>query len=184
MATKCKDLFDYGIQNERSDIRVHVCPVVQRVYVYPTEEGRRAIKSGNYPKLDGYQPGVNGRTAAGYVVPPFAIRRCVCIELNPKVWQAVDFQDGDSTSIKGAKAIQLVAQMIRNGVFPLPWSVEKMEDDPDFKMQVCGDDIIVAIGSSVVYIQVKCDFRGGAAELGGTGNLYLQTAERNPLKAK
>jgi len=184
METKYSDLVDYGIQNEESDIRVHVCPIVKRIYIYPTEEGRRAISSGMWPILDGFQPAIKERTAMGYAVPPFAIRRCVCIEPNPAVWQAMNFKKDEATSMKGTKAVKMAAQMIRNGIFPLPWSIDKMEEDPNIKLQIDGDDIIVAMGSTIVRIQVKCDYRGGAAELGGTGNLYLQIAERNPLKAK
>jgi hypothetical protein len=47
-------------------------------------------------------------------------------------------------------------------------------------MQFEGLDIVVA---TRVRIQVKLDFRGGERELGGTGNLFLQTAECNPTRS-
>jgi hypothetical protein len=49
-------------------------------------------------------------------------------------------------------------------------------------VQIDGDDIVVLTGANRVHIQVKCDYPGGDKALGGTGNLYLQVAERNPLK--
>ena len=175
-------LFDYGIQNEQSDIRAHVCPLVQRVYVYPTEEGRRAIASGQWTKRPAFQPGVVGLTAEGYCVPPFAIRRCVAVEVRAEAWLAVDFHESDNTSTKGEKAVRMVAQMIRCGVFPLPCATGALNLDSEKTLQIQGDDIIVDLGASRVHIQVKCDYRGGDKGLGGTGNLFLQVAERNPLK--
>jgi hypothetical protein len=175
-------LFDYGIQNEQSDIRAHVCPLVRRVYVYPTVEGRRAIESGQWPRRSAFQRGVVGHTAEGYCVPPFAIRRCVSVEVRTEAWPAMDFQESDSTSAKGEKAVRMVAEMIRSGIFPLPYTAGTLDTDPERALQIRGDDIIVDLGVNRVHVQVKCDYRGGDMALGGTGNLYLQVAERNPLK--
>lgn len=49
-------------------------------------------------------------------------------------------------------------------------------------MQVSGLDMIVA---GKARLQVKCDFYGGEKRFNPncTGNLYLQVAELNPLKA-
>jgi len=176
------ELYPFGIQNEQSDLRAHVCPLVRRVYVYPTAEGRKAVLSGAWPKRSASQPGVEGATAEGYLVPPFAIRRCVSLEFSPAAWDTIALKEGEDTSAKGQKAVCLVAGMIRNGVFPLPYSVEGLNADPDKTMQIKGDDIILTLGAEQVHIQVKCDFRGGDKAQGGTGNLFLQTAERNPLK--
>jgi len=174
-------LSDYGIQNEQSDLRAHVCPLVRRVYVYPTAEGRRAIEAGGWTARPAFQAGVAGPTAMGYCVPPFAIRRCVALEVRAEAWDAGGFDETDDTSSKGQKAVRFVAQMILNGLFPLPYALGHLNDDPDRAMQIRGDDIIVDLGPNRVHIQVKCDFRGGDLTLGGTGNLYLQVAERNPL---
>jgi len=183
MATNCNNLLhDYGIQNEGSDLRAHVCPVVRRVYVYPTAEGRKAALSGQWPRRPAYQRGVVGATAEGYLVPPFAIRRCVALEVRAEAWTAATFSESEDTSTKGQNAVRFVAEMIRAGVFPLPYSVGNLDADPTRAMQISGDDIIVDLGANRVHIQVKCDFRGGDKALGGTGNLYLQVAERNPLK--
>jgi len=183
MATNCNNLLhEYGIQTEQSDLRAHVCPLVRRVYVYPTAEGRRALEAGGRRARPAYQPGVVGPTAMGYCVPPFAIRRCVAVEVRAQAWEAVAFSETDDTSAKGQKAVRFVAEMIRAGVFPLPYAVGQLDADPARAMQIRGDDIIVDLGATRVHIQVKCDYRGGDVTLGGTGNLYLQVAERNPLR--
>ena len=174
-------LHDYGIQNEQSDLRAHVCPLVRRVYVYPTAEGRRAIAAGGWTPRPAYQAGVTGPTAMGYCVPPFAIRRCVALEVRAEAWEKVAFCDTDDTSEKGKKAVRFVRDMIRFGVFPLPYVIGECDTDLSRTMQINGDDIVVSVGTNQVHIQVKCDYRGGDDALGGTGNLYLQVAERNPL---
>jgi hypothetical protein len=182
MATNSNNLLhDYGIQNEESDLRAHVCPLVRRVYVYPTEKGRDAVLSGKWPRRFARQPGVVGVTAEGCCIPPGAIEQCVEVRPRECAWDAVDLQESESTSVKGAKAVRLVAGMIRAGLLPLPSVLRLIDTDPAKAMQIRGDDIIVDLGASRVHVQVKCDFRGGDKALGGTGNLYLQVSERNPL---
>lgn len=172
-------MIDYGIQNEESDIRAHVCPVVQRVYVYPTACGREAMSCGELKH--GYQPGVSFATGKGFCVPPFQIRRCVALVVNPEVWIRAAFDKKESTTIKGEKAVFLVAGMIRNGLFPLPLA-GIADADISRDLQIKGDDIRVWVANQCVHIQVKCDFNGGEKHLGGTGNLFLQTAEINLFK--
>jgi len=177
-----QDLFDYGIQNEQSDIRVHVCPVARRVYVYPTDCGLQAIEMGNYPQRNGYQRDVDEPTARGYLVPPFDIEKCVGLTFRSTAWDKINFQSTDDTSEKGIKAIQLVKGMLRQGLFPAPFLGREVTDKD---IQIDGTDIIVnsnGSASGILRLQVKCDYPGGEKSLGGTGNLFLQTAERNPNK--
>lgn len=176
-----KQLVDYGIQNERSDIRVHVCPTVRRVYTYPTSCGIDAINTGKYRARLGYQPGVEYATAKGYLIPPMDIPRCVCLQLPDIAWGWIAFRREDSTTTKGDKATRLVAVMLKRGMLPIPaLGVEVACRD----LQISGTDIFVpqgALRDRSIHIQVKCDFDGGSRELGGTGNLFLQVAECNPL---
>lgn len=177
-----QDLFDRGIQNEQSDIRVHVCPVAKRVYVYPTACGVRATKTGNYPLRSGHQAGVDGSTAKGYLVPPFDIEKCVSLTFRLTAWNKVGFQPDDNTSVKGEKAVQLVKGMLKQGLFPIPFLGKEVTDKDT---QIDGADIIVVLGGKdrrILRLQVKCDYRGGEEEFGGTGNLFLQISERNPLR--
>lgn len=174
-------LVDYGIQNERSDIRVHVCPKVRRVYTYPTSCGIEAINTGKYRKKSGYQPGVEYATAEGYLIPPLDISRCVSLELPDLVWKWANFSKAETTTIKGMKATRLVSAMLIRGMLPIPALGEEARCRD---LQISGTDIYVPLGAlreKPIHIQVKCDYEGGAKELGGTGNLFLQVAECNPL---
>jgi len=173
-------LYNYGIQNEESDIRVHVCPIAKRVYVYPTACGLAAVKSGKHPKKSGYQKGFNLPTATGYLVPPFQIKRCVSIKMRDSVWASLNFKENETTIQKGTKAERLVEGMILNGLLPIPALTKKISRKD---LQIKGQDIIIpsgAITQTDIRIQVKCDFPGGEKSLGGTGNLFLQVQERNP----
>lgn len=170
-------LIDYGIQNEESDIRIHVCPQVRRVYVYPTQYGIQAIESGQYHQVPGYQKDIEVPTSMGYLVPPLDIERCVSLELKDKTWEHMGFSANDSLKQKGDKAERLVRGMLKNGMLPLPMKGQQITDAD---IQKRGQDILV-IEKDGIRIQVKCDFKGGEKKLGGTGNLFLQVQECNPL---
>ena len=174
-------MIDYGIQNEHSHIRAHVCPKAKRVYVYPTSCGLEAIATKAFRKVPGYQPGVTVATSEGYLVPPFSIRKCSAVKINNGAWDHLSFSDSDDLGTKGKKAERLVKQMVLNGLLPIPALGESVNDTD---IQISGGDILVranAIRKDDIVIQVKCDYRGGEKELGGTGNLFLQVAEINPL---
>lgn len=170
-------LTDYGIQNENSDIRIHVCPTVRRVYLYETASVQDILE--NYPERPAYQviDGESVLTAKGRIVPVSAIPDCREIALPAALWQAYPIKDEDSTSRKGSQAVELVRAAISRRYIVLPISAAVITD---VDMQIDGTDIMVMCR---LRIQVKCDFKGGSKALGGTGNLYLQTAECNPLKA-
>jgi len=174
-------LFEYGIQTEKSDIRTHVCPVVRRVYVYPTSSGLMVIESGCYPLVPGYQPGWSEPTAEGYLVPPDDIPCCVELKFRDTVWDHLSFRKDEATSEKGRKAVRLVKMMLKRGLLPIPTESEIVEER---NIQISGTDIYVKanrLREKDVHIQVKCDFDGGRKELGGTGNLFLQVREINPF---
>ena len=172
--TKPSYLFDYGIHNEGSDIRAHVCVLAGTVYVYPTVNGVRAVESGKFRGTPAKQPGYSKVTAWGYLVPPKEIARCLPISARAII-REMNFSDSDTPTAKGEKAVNVVAELLRIGWFPLPVD-PKIILDAD--MQISGTDINV---SAKFRIQVKCDYRGGIGD-GCSGNLYLQTAEINPLK--
>lgn len=174
-------MIDYGIQNESSHIRAHVCPKVRRVYTYPTACGVAAIRSGKFRKVNGFQPGVTTATAEGYLVPPFEIAKCAAIQLNTSVWERLRFSKDDALDEKGKKAELLIKQMVLNGLLPIPAIADNVRE---IDVQLLGGDVIIkpnAIRKDEIVIQVKCDYDGGERELGGTGNLFLQVAESNPL---
>lgn len=171
-------LVDYGIQSEQSDIRAHVCVVVERVYVYPTRLGIEAISRGDYRKVPvyTYRNNIRTKTAEGYLVPPKDIPRCVHMPIPDWLLAKLDFSPKDSTTAKGEKAVAVVTTFLRGGGFPLPVTGRVIKSH---NLQVDGLDIYVDLKAR---IQVKCDYRGGPEELGGTGNLFLQTAECNPYR--
>lgn len=164
----------YGIQNEQSDIRAHVSVVTKTVYVFPTQRGIEAIDTGKYPKAPAWTEDI--LTAEGYLVPPDDIKNMRRVPIPEHVLQQANFSPYDTTSEKGARAVRVVQYLLRNGLFPL-WAHPTIIHDVD--MQVEGLDIIVKMNTR---IQVKCDYRAGDKEAGGTGNLYLQVAECNPFK--
>ena len=174
------ELHEYGIQNEKSDMRIHVCPRVRRVYVYPTSAGRESLKKGIHTL--GYQHQINFPTAEGLRVRPFDIAGFLEIKLpDEAIWDEINFSKSDGTSQKGRKAVKVVLYMAEKKLPPFV-SNSKIEVIRDGLNQRDGVDIIAESSKGGrMRIQVKCDFDGGRRSLGGTGYLYLQTHECNPL---
>lgn len=167
-------LFEYGIQTENSDVRAHVSVVNRTIYAFPTATAVMAIKKHQPEEREATQPGAIGPTARGYVVP---------IELIPDLrklpyhswlmWS--DFRPELNTSEKGKLAVQCVIDCMKIGRFPF-W-IDASEDERQ-NVQIGGTDIVVFCRKK---IQVKCDWKCGEKP-NGTGNLFLQSAERNPFK--
>jgi len=166
-------LVEYGIQNEKSDIRVHVGVVTRRAYVYDTDSGQAAVATGKYREANAY----TGRiiTGVGCLVPPREIEGCKVIPIPSALLERICFDEKDSTTTKGQKAVEAVKHMLEIGSIPIALTVDEIADKG---MQIDGLDI--AVGSKVK-IQVKCDWKCGPRAWGGTGNLFLQVAECNPL---
>ena len=78
---------------------------------------------------------------------------------------------------KGRAAVEIVKDMIygRHGGNLVPIR------SAGTSLDIAGTDLVV---NGEDTIQVKCDYRGGHKELGGTGNLFLQTAECNPFQKR
>lgn len=174
MKSRNTELISYGIQHEKSDFRIHVCPLVRRIYVFPTEAGKEAVQVKFFREAPAYTGSI--KTAIGKLVPPGYIRECKCISLPDSWWNEADIQESESASSKGEKATLLVKRALSAGLIPISLSSEEVLDE---KLQINGTDLIV---SSTLQIQVKCDYKGGDSRLGGTGNLFLQTAECNPFQ--
>lgn len=171
------ELFDYGIQTEDSDIRAHVSVTNRAIYVFQTSEGLLAVERHQPPERPAYQDGVRGATAIGWLVRPdwiSGLRKVPCD--NWPGWHRF-LKPGLSTSDKGALAVECVTSALRSGAFPL-WI--EAEESGDKSVQIAGTDIVVCCKKR---IQVKCDSRCGERPL-GTGNLFLQRAERNPLRRR
>jgi hypothetical protein len=117
-----------------------------------------------------FQSGVQGKTAEGWLVKIEWIEdvRRVRYQSWGK-WEM--FIPTLSTTDKGKLAVECVLSAMRLGRFPM-W-IDASEDDRE-NVQIHGTDILVFARKKV---QVKCDYRAGE-----TGNLFLQRAERNPLR--
>lgn len=171
-------LVEHGIQNEQSDVRIHVCVMVRRLYVFKTENGMAAIKTGLYKARPAFQMvnGVKRQTATGYVIPWNKIEGCTPVVLPEPLLKANPIHETDKPDIKGKNARVIAVRLLEDGRLPIPMKVNVVENT---QQQIEGMDLVV---DSKIRIQVKCDFRGGNRDLGGTGNLYLQIAEANPHK--
>jgi hypothetical protein len=163
-------LIPYGIIAEQSDVRAHVCPMARRVYVYATTAAQ-AMPLTRYRRVPVY---INGRlTAEGYLVPPDDIPGCQSFALTLSMWRAYPIRADMRPSEKGLLALKLVQAGIAAGLIALPLSQEVVRD---LEMQIAGTDLLLRAS---VRLQVKCDFAGGDRAHGGTGNLFIQVAERN-----
>ena len=166
-------LVPYGIQNERSHCRAHVCPVTRTLYAYRTADGQATIAEGAYRKRSVLTHGIV--TAEGFLVPPEDIPGCGCVDISAWLW-SIHILEDDDVSTKGAKALRLTIAVLRAGKFPLSlYDVSESVDNRQLQQE--GADLIVTVSAR---IQVKCDYRGGERLRGGTGFLFLQTAECNP----
>lgn len=164
-------LVEYGIQTEKSDIRAHVSFANKAIYVFRTECGLEAVRSLGIETRNAYQPGSNVRTATGWPVPFDAIEDLRVVKFDWRYWDHYRFDW--PTPRKGRWAVACVQESLRRGVFPV-WSAGREEGD--MGGQIAGTDLIVG----PLKIQVKCDARCGPKPR-GTGNLFLQKAERNPF---
>lgn len=166
------DLYEYGIADEQSDLRIHVCVKARRLYVYQTEVVRELLTVRDYPLRSASQ---NGQlTAYGYVIPWRDIPNIKEEEVAADIWKVIPIgRDMDPTE-KGRRAAEIARAFLQTGTLRFAPLVEVVHD---FDRQLAGADLVVSIRRIV---QVKCDYNGGNKAYGGTGNLFIQTAERNP----
>ena len=153
------------------DYRIHVCFGEGMAYYYKTMEAIQVIRDGDYRLVDGYESGVNYATSKGYLVPPADIGGCKHVQIPGEWLRNLNCQENDSPEDKGSKAVRVAHGLIREGklfLTPVRCQVTSKQEDLD------GTDLRV-----YSRVQVKCDWPGG---VGGTGYLFIQVAECNPLK--
>lgn len=171
-----ESLFKYGIEEEQSDIRAHVSLRGRCVTVFRTADMLALVKAKKYPEKPATQPGVNGSvTAKGYIVPLADIEPKYILCSSKFPWDRYD-HDKMTLMERGDAAVAVVRAAIRANYFPL-WVCGIVESDKELDIQ--GTDIVV---NARRRIQVKYDHAACSAKDGGTGNLFIQTHERNPLK--
>jgi len=164
-------LVEHGITTEDSDFRVHVCVLAERLYVFGSRETIEAVELGSYYEAPAFTGDI--KTATGWLVPPFDIDGVQEIELPEKAWPWISETEDCCTSEKGRRATILVKRALELGLVSLPFIVEGTSVAADIE----GADLII---TARYKIQVKCDWKGGRRDLGGSGNLYIQRSECNP----
>lgn len=169
-------LVEYGIKDEIEtvDLRFHVGVVVKKVFVFEPKQALEAMNTGKYKNVPVYTGEI--KTATGYLIPYTDIQGCKMFDIPPLLLNDAGFSDWDNTTIKGKKAEQLIRKMISRGLIPTILFTVPADDE---ELQLNGTDIIPKYAES---IQVKCDWKAGPRELGGSGNLFIQDRECNPLK--
>lgn len=169
MRLETNALVDYGIKNEGSLARVHVCFQVRQMYSFSTAAAIGAMEG--CKKRLAFQEGIV--TAEGHLVRPRDIPGCRQTAI-PDVLMEHDPGTNGELGNKGSAAMAVVIRAIRWGILPLPLVCKEIVS---IREQRNGGDIRFETG----VVQVKCDYRGGPKTLGGTGHLYIQVAESNPF---
>lgn len=115
-------------------------------------------------------------TAKGYLAPLSHISGVSEIVITPDLYRKYVIRNELPTGIKGTLAVEIVGGLLKKNLIPLPVQFKTIDD---LVLQLKGTDIFI---NSSLHLQVKCDWRAGRKEYGGTGNLFLQTDECNPYK--
>jgi hypothetical protein len=169
-------LFQYGIFEEESDYRIHVCVHIKKAYCYPTILMREMLRfnGGNFQKRNAYQGGI--KTAEGYIVPINFIPDIQEIDIPELLVVRYPIGEKQTTTIKGRNAVSIASALLEGGLVRVAVSVDEIQD---LDLQIKGQDAQVVVNSGIVF-QIKCDMKGGSKKHGGTGNLFVQTHECNP----
>jgi hypothetical protein len=160
----------YGPEEDKSDIRIHVGFATSTVFVFPSKSALE-WELDRDPDWCVGQMGVIGQTGRGILVPWREMRGIRSVSF-PSEWTTVSRHDDEV--LKGECAVRVVKLLLNQG--RIPWCSEGIEIS-DAELQIEGKDLIV---SRPISIQVKCDWLAGDKPL-GSGNLAIQTYERNPL---
>jgi hypothetical protein len=171
-------LIEYGIQLERSDVRIHVGVQTRRLYVFQTAAAQKLLQEHrkDFKERPGFQQDVEYATSNGILVPCYRMPTLRHVLLASDDWWK-KFNPLHTPSEKGRMAARLAQRALKEGYVPLPFAL--VIESKDLKIQRSGADILLW---GHLRIQVKCDWEAGPKAWGGSGNLFLQVAEINPLK--
>lgn len=167
-------LVPYGIQTDKSDYRAHVCPRDQAVYVFETSRMASFVGLNIFGKIPARQKGVQGVSGYGYTVPLKCVPWCLGVEIPKDLQIPVERWETMDTIGKGDSSVDTVKAMVERELirFGRPSEVHKVPKGSLDAQWLLGD-LVVGLR-----VEVKCDLPGGMM---GTGNLYIQTEEKNPL---
>jgi hypothetical protein len=168
-------MVSYGIQDDTSDLRFHVCVNAKHVYWFEPRHGNEAIETykDELPQVPVFTGAI--QTATGFLMPPDLIKSIRWAKIPDDIFNSAHFDLRDNQSTKGRKAESLVRSMIQAGLISLVMDTAVYSEK---ETQVAGLDVVVKMAED---LQVKCDWKGGHKEFGGSGNLFLQDKECNPL---
>lgn len=163
------ELIEHGITTETAEWRCHVCFKVGVAYFFRVEDACKVLDKGieKTVMLNGTVTG-RGKLVRPEDIPgiqPVNIPRCIL----RRHWCNED----DGESLKGRMALNVCIDLLYTS-----WKVKEVTEITDKGLQIKGQDLFFDSKT----MEVKCDWPGGPRELGGTGYLFLQTAERNPRK--
>jgi len=174
-------LVDYGIQTEESDFHIHVGYKTQHIYIFSTKQALLTITQGDYPckSVYTYIPELHESivTAKGYPVPIYDIPGIKEIKIPDDLYHQFPISRNVrmSTGEKGKRAVSIVKEMLKRQLINLPVGITEISEKT---MQIQGTDIII---TTRLKLQIKCDWLAGMKDFGGSGNVYLQVQECNPL---
>ncbi len=175
------ELVPYGIQNENSTHRVHLDATDDKLIVFETWAGIKAlpepvevssqddwVANGYYlvkPQWNNYSP-----TARGIRVHYENITGALAIDIPPDFADVFDRPTSASdTSSKGQYAQALVDMMLQDGRIPIKFKTREIVNRLD---QIRGIDLEAEPLSVQIKFDMGCYARG----------VFLQTHERNPYK--
>jgi hypothetical protein len=168
-------LVPYGIFDDKADMRFHVSVVTRTVFVFEPVNALAAIEARSYPLVFAKTKDETGEdivTGQGYLIPPGDINGCRSVPIPFHLFDQIGFDSQDGSTAKGAKAERLVLWMIDAGFIS---TVIRKVAVTERELQVSGADVIMAR-----VLQIKLDWKAGSRQLGGSGHLFIQTAECNP----
>lgn len=173
--------FYKNIEDEKI-VRIHVGVSIRKLFIFTTGEMNKAIAKGGWKKVKAYQPNISEPTSFGLLVPPDAINNLETVDLNligglEKFWKSLS--EAKSTSDKGEICVKIIANLIYLGKLPIfqPYNHIEIIPSTDVETQCQGIDIRISNQN----IQIKHDFLAGDS-VKGSGKLYLEIMEKNPLK--
>lgn len=166
-------LVRYGIHNNQSDLQIHVCARAKKVYVFTPDHARSALREKEFRVGQARTGAII--TGKGQLVPPNAITGCKRYDIPDDILLSENIQQMDPPGLKGRKAEAIARKMIARGIISLVLSTVTVTD---VEMQRTGADLMTVNAQNY---EVKCDFSGGETQFGGTGNLFIQEYECNPL---
>lgn len=168
------ELVNCGIFDESPDtIRAHVGAITGFVFIFKSGDAQTLLRQRTYPLRPAYTDGI--RTALGPTPAWNDIPNIKSYRIPQDLLYHARQRNGQGTSEKGSAAVYVVTNMLVRGLIPINVQILEVDNKAE---QIMGIDLRV---NASIKLQVKMDWKAGPKELGGSGNVYLQTQECNPF---